>query len=113
MPVKPDEATSSGMTHAQKQSWDQVRARGHGRFILREGFLRWGVPFGAVVTLGPLLYDFITHQPYTPLLLPWPVWNFVVDLVLSIMISGYLFGEGNWWMNERNYQKPTEDGRDA
>src|SRR6266850_2881968 len=99
------------MNDSEKQSWEKVRARGHGRFILREGLLRCGVPFGVVVTLGPFVYDLITHQSYIPLLLPWPVWNFVVELVFSISVFGYLFGEGNWRKNERDYQKPSDDER--
>jgi hypothetical protein len=47
------------MADSAKQLLEQVRAKGRGRFILVQGLLQLGVPFGAVVTLGQLLSDFM------------------------------------------------------
>ena len=64
-----------GINASERQKWEQVRTRGHARFILRN-FLRWGVPMCAVQFVGPFIYDTIMHRPYAPFaFFPSPVWN--------------------------------------
>jgi hypothetical protein len=80
-----------------KQKWMQVRARGHVRFIMRQGLLQWGVPFGLVVTLGPFLYDLATHSP-TP-----SIWSMVGSVTLLTLTFGYGMGETQWRRGQRAY----------
>ena len=92
------------MTPTEKQNWELVRARGHAFYIVRS-LVCWGIPFGAVVTFGPLLYDALAHTSYTPQLLPWPVLNIVFGLVFCGALFGYLVGEGTWRKHERDYEQ--------
>jgi hypothetical protein len=84
------------MADSDKQLVEQLRARGRGRFILVQGLLQWGVPFGAFVTLGQLLSEFVMHTPYRPLLLPRPVWNELAEFMILAFVFGYLAGETRW-----------------
>ena len=85
------------MTSSEKQSWEQIRARGHGRFILRRGLLRWGIPFGLAVTVGPFLYDAFTHAGTAS------VRTLVVSFVFSTLAIGMGMGETAWRRREREY----------
>ena len=80
-----------------KQKWAQIRAKGHVRFIVRQGLFYWGVPLGLVVTLGPFVYDVITHAP-TP-----PIGNLVGSFTLLSLAFGYGMGETEWRRGERAY----------
>jgi len=80
-----------------KQKWTEIRARGHVRFVMRQGLLRWGVPFALVVTLGPLIYNLITYSP-TP-----SIWSTVGSLALLTLAFGYGMGETEWRRGERAY----------
>jgi len=82
-----------------KQKWTQVRARGHARFIMSQGLLRWGGPFGFVVTLGPFFYDLARHSP-TP-----SIWSMLGSLALLTLIFGYGMGEREWRLGERAYHE--------
>ena len=97
------QTTSNAMTHSEKQSWEQLRAKGHDRFILREGLLRNGVPLGLIVTLSMFLYDIFTHTAVTSL------WKMAIGFAILVLGFGYGMGETRWRSGERDYQKPTED----
>jgi hypothetical protein len=85
------------MTPSKNQAWEQVRARGHSRFILRYGVLRWGVPFGIVVTLGPFIYDVFTHNVTSS------IWSMVAAFVLLTLLFGCVMGQTEWTRRERAY----------
>jgi len=95
------------MTQSEKQSWEKARARGHRSFILREGLLRWGVPFGAFMALGQWLWAICTH------VLAPPFWELGSNFVFFTMAFGYLTGEGRWRKCERDYAQPSEDEHTA
>jgi len=80
-----------------KEKWSQTRARGHARFIIRQGLLRWGIPFGLVVTLGTFVYDVATHSP-TP-----SIWSMVGSFILLTLAFGYGMGQTEWRHGERAY----------
>ena len=82
-----------------KQKWTQVRARGHARFIMGQGLLCWGVPFGLVATLGPFFYDLLAHAS-TP-----SIWGMVGSFTLLTVALGYGMGETEWRRGERAYYK--------
>ena len=91
------------MTASERQDWERIRTKGHARFIFLGGLLRWGVPFGAVVIIGTLLYDFFTQTPYRPLLLPWPIWNELGEFLILAFGFGYGMGETQWRRRERDF----------
>ena len=62
------------------------------------GLLRWGIPFGLVVTLGPALYDFFTHSAAPS------VWKLVGSFILFTFAFGYGMGETEWRKRERVYR---------
>ncbi len=91
------------MTPTEKQAWESVRARGHTRYVF-QSLVRWGLPFGAFVTFGPLLYDAAVHTPYTPHVLPWAALDIAFSFVFCGGLFGYLMGEGAWRKHEREYR---------
>ncbi len=82
-----------------KEEWTQIRGRGHARFIVRRGLLCWGVPFGFLVTLGPFLYDVVTHSP------PPSTWSMVGSFTFLALAFGYGMGETEWRRSERAFNK--------
>ena len=82
-----------------KEKWMQIRARGHARFIVRHGLIRWGIPLGLVVTLGPFFCDLITHTP-TP-----SAWSMAGSCTWLTLVFGYGMGETEWRRGERAYHE--------
>jgi hypothetical protein len=91
------------MTHSEKQSWEQVRSRGRERFVLCEGILRQGLPFGGVVTVAQMPCGYFAHST------PTPIWELAVKFAFMTLAFGFCMGIFGWESRERDYQKPTED----
>lgn len=91
------------MTNAEKQWWEQERAKGYNRFLLRQGLLRTGLPFGILMTIAAPLIEFLTHRPIKP------VWELLAMFGFYTLGFGYFMGTRAWRDNERDYQEPTED----
>jgi len=91
------------MTKSEKQSWEQERAKGRDRFLLRHGLLRFGLPFGILMTLGKVLFAVFSHHPVAP------IWELFIWFGAYTLILGCVMGLWNWQNNERDYTKPTED----
>lgn len=94
------------MTKYEKKWWENERAKGYDRFLLRS-FLRAGLPFGTLMTLGHILLPKFSHQPIGP------IWTLLVDFGFYIVAFGGLMGVWTWQNNERDYKKPTEDDDEA
>ena len=90
------------MTLTEKQAWEQVRARGRDRFILREGLLRHGFRFGVVFALLQII--FMLFRPTSK-----PLIVIVTLPVLAGVLYGALMGLQVWQAHESEFQKPTED----
>jgi hypothetical protein len=89
------------MTKIEKQSWERIRAMGRDRFIVREGLLRHGVPFGVLVALIQIFPFFRpSSEPFIALVASW---------AFSGVAFGAVMGLREWQTRERNYQKPTDD----
>ena len=91
------------MTQSEKHDWEQVRAKGRTQYVLREGLLRRGLPFGAFVTVFLLLADTISHRPIDP------IWKLVVRFAFFTLAFGLLMGTTKWNDRERDFNKPTDD----
>ena len=91
------------MTQTQKQWWEQERAKGEARYVLRVGLLRMGLPFAAIMTVVPLLNNVFTIEPIEPL------WKLGVKFAFFVVGFGGMMGAMLWRDRERDYQKPTED----
>jgi len=90
------------MTQTEKQWWEQIRARGEARFVLRQGLLRCGLPFAVFVTMGRLLLDFFADRPMGP------IWTMGIAFVFYAVFFGGCMGAMAWRNHERDFQKPTE-----
>ncbi len=53
------------MTKYDKQVWEQERAHGYSRFLLRS-LIRAGLPFGILMTVAHILWPYFKHQPISP-----------------------------------------------
>jgi hypothetical protein len=91
------------MTQTEKQSWEQVRAKGRSQYVLREGLLRRGLPFGIMMTIFMLLVDYFSHSPIEP------VWKLAVRFAFYTLAFGLLMGSTSWSNHEKDFQKPTDD----
>jgi len=92
------------MTQTQKQRWEQERAKGLGRFVLREGVLKRGLPFAVFLQfcVTPLC-DMFTHHPMDSVAL------LVVKFVFMAVVFGVFVGVGIWSGREKAYAKPTDE----
>ena len=95
------------MTRTQKRWWEQERAKGEASFVLRQGLLRTGLPYAAIVTVAPLIYDAFNHRPVEF------TWKFAIMFVFYAVDFGGCMGTMVWRERERDYQKPTEDDSGA
>jgi len=91
------------MTRSEKQSWEQMRTQGRSRFVLREGLLRFGLPFGAFLTIGCLAIDWFGRSPIEP------VWKLAARFGFFTLASGLFSGIKTWNERERDFQKQTDD----
>ena len=91
------------MTKSEKQLWKPERAQGYGRFLLRHGLLRAGLPFGILMVGGKILYSLFTHHPVAP------IWRLLAEFGFCFLGFGALMGKWTWQHKERDYNKPTED----
>ena len=90
------------MTQPEKQEWEQERAKGYDRFLLRS-LWKGGLPFGILMTLGRVLWPFFTHRPMAQ------TWELLVAFGYYVVGFGGFVGAVTWRRNEREYNKPTED----
>jgi hypothetical protein len=90
------------MTKFEKQWWEQERAKGYDRFLLRS-LLRAGLPFGILMTLAHVLWPVFSHQPIPQ------IYKLLVEFGFYVVGFGAFMGVVTWRGNERNYNKPTED----
>ncbi|MBC8096601.1 MAG: hypothetical protein H7Y43_12400 [Akkermansiaceae bacterium] len=91
------------MTQTEKQAWEQVRARGRDRFIVREGLLHRGVPFGVLFGLFQIIRIVFFRSSSEPLLSIIAGWGF------ATVAFGAIMGVIEWQAHERDYQKPTDE----
>jgi hypothetical protein len=94
------------MTKAEKQSWEQERAKGRDRFLLGN-IRRGGLPFGILMTLTNFLLALLGHKPAPSF------WRLLVIFGFYALFFGSVMGVFIWSNNERDYQEPTEDDGDG
>jgi hypothetical protein len=85
------------MKNPDTREWEQIRASGHRRFIVRYGLLKWGLPFGLVTTLGPVAYDVLRHSTMPS------VWSIAGSFIVLGLGFGYGMGETEWRRREKAY----------
>jgi hypothetical protein len=89
------------MTKTQKQAWEQTRIQGRDQFILREGLIRRGVPFGVLFALFQIIFTFFRPRSE-------PVLAIVAGWAFATVGFGAFMGVWEWQNRERDYQKPTD-----
>jgi ABC-type polysaccharide/polyol phosphate export permease len=82
------------MTEADRNWWEQMRARGRGSFIFREGILRYGtrVGFSLVMLLG-LFIAFFTRDSIH-------IFQLALAWLFSSVFFGSLIGFVLWTQHE-------------
>ena len=90
------------MTKTEKQTWEQIRTKGRDRFILQEGLLRRGVPFGVLFLLLQIVFMFFWQRSE-------PVLAIVARWAFATLGFGAGMGLWEWQSRERDYEKPTDD----
>ncbi len=89
------------MTEAERQSWEEVRARGRDRFIL-QGVVRarWVLVGGALVELCCWIFTGRLSQPLGGIIVGW----------LFVAVGSGAFGALlEWNTNERKYEESNRD----
>ena len=90
------------MTQKDKIWWEQMRVRGRGWYILREGILRHGVRVGFWLTLlGMIGWLFGGVAP--------SIIGLALGWALTTVCFGALIGVALWNQHEKNYQKMIGD----
>lgn len=79
-----------------RQARDQIRVRGHTRFILLYGLLRCGIPFGTFMAVSLFAWGLFEHC--TP-----SAWRVAGEFCFFTLSFGYLSGEFEWRRQERAY----------
>ncbi len=90
------------MTEIEKREWEQVRAKGRDRFILREGILRRGLRDAGIAAAIWWFVHVLRHQPTTP---PSDVWGWLAGLGATILVAGWIEGMSLWEKREKEYQE--------
>lgn len=91
------------MTHSEKQAWEQVRAEGKGKFILRSGLFRYGVRFGLIFGLFQIARLLFFNSAEEPAISIVATWGF------ATLCFGAVMGEYKWRQLESDYQKTPEN----
>jgi hypothetical protein len=94
------------MTKSEKQWWEQERAKGYDRFLLR-AVLRAGLPFAILMTVGAVLIPVFTHHPIPS------VWDLAARLGFYTIAFGAGMGAMTWRRRELDYRKPPEEDHAA
>ena len=90
-------AASHAMTESERQAWEQERAQGRDRFILR-GLLRRAGPFPAVFTVLLFLSDLLRHNIESPVL---ELGTLLSMFGAATLVGGWHEGEKIWNSRER------------
>jgi hypothetical protein len=90
------------MTKFEKEWWEEQRAKGYDRFLLR-AILRAGLPFGILMTLAAILIPIFSHHAIPSVL------ELVAKFGFYVLAFGAFMGAATWRRNERDYKKPTEN----
>jgi hypothetical protein len=85
------------MTSAEKETWQKVRAKGRGVFLLRHGVMKGGLVIGCVVVLLSL----ILSPPHTG----YDVYIIAVKSAGMALALGAIDGARKWKANERAYEE--------
>lgn len=88
------------MNTAEKESWQQVRAKGRGAFVLRHGVLKTGLVFGCFMALVSLLVS-PSHTGYE-------VYIIAVKSAGMALAIGASVGARRWKTKEKEYEESKD-----
>jgi hypothetical protein len=89
------------MTESELQSWEQERAQGRDRFILR-GLWRRSLRFAVVFSIVSFVLDLFTHRLLSVGL---GVWNCLVTIATVTLAVGWCEGASIWYRREKEYSE--------
>jgi hypothetical protein len=99
------------MTQDEKQTWQNVRKKGCVRYLVHEGLVRCGIPFGVLFGLCKALRIAFSDSTGEPLLSI--VATGVLAAAFATAFFGGVMGSYFWYRNEREYAKPADDNQPA
>lgn len=82
-----------------REEWKRVRAGGHGRWILRQGVIGFGVPL-VVLLLG---LDYVTGG-FPPGGDGMPSWLVVLLVTFVCVTGGYVLADREWHRAEERFE---------
>jgi hypothetical protein len=91
------------MTKSDRKWWQQVRAQGRTRYVLRDGLLKRGLPSGSLVTLLnflPLLCGGSRSKS-----VPF----YLIEFALVVLAFGWIGAVLSWDAHEKEFEKPEDD----
>jgi hypothetical protein len=90
------------VTDIESHEWEQVRAQGRDRFVLREGVLQRGLRDAGILALVWVFFHIFRHKP-----LPSPVdaWTSIAGLCVVALGAGSYEGVTVWERREAEYQE--------
>jgi cell division protein FtsW (lipid II flippase) len=91
------------MTESERQSWEQERAQGRDRFILR-GMWKRGIRFAIIFSVVSFLIDLLTHRLLSVTL---GIWNCVVSAILLALVGSWSEGASIWYKREKEYENDS------
>ena len=91
------------MTQQDKHWWEQIRAKGRGSFILRDGILRYGMQVAFALLVMQVTYIIFFTRDSVPLI------TLALGYVANAIIFGSLIGHVLWKQHEKDYPK-DDDG---
>ena len=89
------------MTESERQSWEQERAQGRDRFILR-GMWRRGIRYAIIFSVIFCVLQFSTGYMAS---LRLAVWNCLVMIAALTVGGGWCEGASVWYKREREYSE--------
>ena len=85
------------MNQDEKELWGKVRAAGRNRYVLHNGIIKMGVPFGLLYLIGTLILSRVFNHPK-------PAWFVVVNFIFIVSAVGLIQGNSTWNRYERDYK---------
>ena len=87
------------MTLQDRHWWEQMRAKGRGSFIFRQGILRYGTQVAFALLVVQLTYFIFLTRASVPLI------TLALSWVVDAIIFGSLIGYVLWKQYEKDYHQ--------
>jgi hypothetical protein len=97
------------MTQNEKQTWKSVREKGCSRYVIYQGLVRHGIPFGLVFGLYQALRNVFSNTARESLLSIFA--SGALAAAFGVVFFGGVMGLYSWHRNEREYAKAANTSK--